>query len=75
MVETRKKASFGFLICGLVIGLSLGVVIAKRTHGLEFVIIGSILGVVAGAFLEAWATRRDQIDPTAQTPDDPHDSE
>jgi hypothetical protein len=47
MAEPRKKISFGFLICGLVIGLSMGIVAAKRTHGFEFLIIGPILGAIA----------------------------
>lgn len=75
MGEPRKKVPFGFLICGLVIGLSLGVVGAKRMHNVGLLIIGPILGVVAGAFLEAWARRHGQINPPTQTPDDHQDSE
>ena len=75
MGEPRKKVLFGFLICGLVIGLSLGLVGAKRTHNIGLLIIGPILGVVAGALLEAWARRRGQSDPPAQNPDAPKTSE
>lgn len=69
MSTGRKKRPFGFLICGMVIGFSLGVIAAKRTHGVGFMIIGPILGVVAGAFLEAWAARPGSIDPPSSNRD------
>ena len=61
MDEPRSKPTFGFLICGMVIGLSLGVIATKQDHFVLWMIGGPILGTIAGAFLETRVRRSNGI--------------
>jgi hypothetical protein len=53
-----RNPPFGMLLCGMIIGLALGTIAAKRDHFVLWMIIGPILGTVAGLFLQAWWIRR-----------------
>jgi hypothetical protein len=58
MSEEGGRPTFGFLICGMVIGLSLGTIATKQDHNVLWMIVGPILGTVAGGFLESFACDR-----------------
>jgi hypothetical protein len=54
----KERTKFGFLLCGMVIRLSLGTIATKQDHNVLWMIVGPILGTVAGGFLEAFADHR-----------------
>jgi len=54
----NERKPFGFLICGMVIGLALGIIYAKRLHAVEGMIAGPLLGAFAGMLLERFTAPR-----------------
>jgi hypothetical protein len=54
---SNQKPTFGILmlLLGMVIGFSLGVIVAKQDHNVLWVIVGPIVGAVAADCLKSWS--------------------
>jgi hypothetical protein len=73
--QQKPKPTFGFLIWGMVMGISFAIIWTKWQLGPSWVhviptlcAIGGTLGTIAGAILERLVTRR--FKPPTETPDD-----
>ena len=53
-----RKPTFGFLTLGMVIGFGIGLIILKQDHNVLWLIIGPIIGAVAGGYLESSSRRK-----------------
>ena len=69
----RERQPIGFLVGGMVIGFSLGAILAKQDHFVPWLPIGAILGAIDGVCLERFNHGSDRHEAT--WPDSIRDSD